>query len=69
LPQPPGTPEKVDSIGTMYPRVVVGIYAVIQIFCNQLDTGEYVGIESAPLGGTLFGDELDPPRKLPDKSE
>jgi hypothetical protein len=49
---------------------VVGIYAVVQIFRNQHETGGYVGYRGVPRWVVrLFGDEVDPPRKLPKTPE
>jgi len=41
--------------------LVVSVYAVVQIFRNRHETGGYRGVPRWAV--TLFGGELDPPRK------
>jgi hypothetical protein len=52
----------------MFFLLVVGLYAVAQIFRNQHETGGFVGYRGVPRWVvTLFGDEVDPPAKPPKK--
>jgi hypothetical protein len=50
--------------------VVVGVYAVAQIFSNRHETGGFVGYRGVPRWVvTLFGDEVDPPKKESSKEQ
>jgi hypothetical protein len=52
----------------MFFLLVVGLYAVTQIFRNRHETGGFVGYRGVPRWVvTLFGGEVDPSAKPPKK--
>ena len=50
--------------------VVVGVYAVAQIFSNRHEAGGFVGYRGVPRWAvTFFGDEVDPPKEKSPKKQ
>jgi hypothetical protein len=48
--------------------LMVGLYAVTQIFGSRHETGGFVGYRGVPRWViTLFGDEVDPPKRPPNR--